>query len=187
MFCKCKSLPLTKRCLTCLLLHFDSVGLLLLCQHHYCDQLSTQHSLASSSELETKDLTTILSTTSKSRRSSSSQRDDASVLTKTSIISTTTTHTTRLHRIITDASNDETLIDVTTSIDALCLTKTNDDDDASDNFSIKSLDGDIIVTIILDSLDNATAIIKFIVNHINGIDLLVHNVSIGELRWEIST
>lgn len=166
----------------CLLLYFHFAGLLLLCQHHYCGEL-WMPSLASSSELETKDLTTVFPTTSKSRRSSSTQRDGATVLTKTSIISTTTTHSTRLHRI-TDTPSDETLIDTTTSIDALCLAKTTDGDDTSENYTIKSIDGDIIVTIILDRSENAIEIINFIVNHINGIDLLVHNVSIGEFSCE---
>jgi hypothetical protein len=53
-------------------------------------------------------------------------------------------------------------------------------DTADDNYSIQSISGDIIVTVILQRSDNATEIIKFIVNHINAIDLLVHNVSIGE-------
>lgn len=69
-------------------------------------------------------------------------------------------------------------MDATTSIDGLCLTK--DGADESDNYSIKSISGDIIVTIILRHSDNATEIIKFIVNHINEIDLLVHNVTIGK-------
>lgn len=141
----------------------SSTGILLLCQHHNCDELSTP-SLASSGELETKDLTT--TTVNSTAHLTVSQ-------TKTSAISTTTTHTTRLHRI-----TDETLIDVTTSIDSLCLARSDDDDD---NYSINSIGGDVIVTIILIRADNATEIIKFIVNHINAIDLLVHNVTIGEL------
>jgi hypothetical protein len=152
-------------------------GILLLCQHHHCDELSTSTpSLAStSSALQTKELTT--STVLKPQQNSSTD-----VLhTKTSIISTTTTHTTRLHRI-TATSNDETLIDVTTSIDGLCLTK-NADSDESDNYAIKSISGDIIVTIILHQSDNATETIKFIVNHINEIDLLVHNVTIGKFSF----
>lgn len=151
-------------------------GLLLLSQHHYCDELSNE-SLAPSAS---KDLTT-LSTSSKSPQKSSTQHDVPQ--TKTSTISTTTTHTTRLHRI-TVAPNDEALIDVTTSIDSLCLLKSFDADDTTDdNYSIKSISGDIVVTIILhQSTDNATEIIKFIVNHINEIDLLVHNVTIGESR-----
>lgn len=157
-------------------LTFSSTGFLLLCQHHYCE-LSTP-SLASSSVLETKDLTTILSTTFKS------QHDVPQ--TRTSVISTTSTHTTRLQRI-TVAPNDETLIDVTTSIDSLCLTKSYDPEDTNgDNYSIKSISGDIIVTIILHHSDNATETIKFIVNHINGIDLLVHNVTIGEFSKSIT-
>lgn len=152
-------------------------GLVLLSQYHYCDELSTQ-SLTPSSESTFKDFT-ILSTTSKSPQTSSTQRDLPQ--TKTSVKSTTTTHTTRLQRI-TVAPNDEALIDVTTSIDSLCLMKSYDADDTNgDNYSIKSISGDIVVTIILhQSTDNATEIIKFIVNHINEIDLLVHNVTIGE-------
>lgn len=134
-------------------------GILLLCQHCNCDELSTP-SLASSSELETKDLTT-------------TTVNSTAHQTRTSAISTTTTHTTRLHRV-----TDETLIDVTTSIDSLCLARSDDDDD---NYSINTIGGDVIVTIILTRADNATEIIKFIVNHINAIDLLVHNVTIGEL------
>lgn len=151
-------------------------GLLLLCQHHYCDELSTPSSLAPSSELAARDLTT----TSKPRETSSTQHDSA-LHTKTSAISTSSTHTTRLHRI-TGASSDESIIDVTTSIDSLCLAKSSDADaDTTDqNYSIKSISGDIIVTIILRQADNATEIVKFIVNHINEIDLLVHNVSLGE-------
>lgn len=137
------------------------IGILLLCQRHDCDELSTP-SLASSTELETKETL-----------SSSSIEPQAS----TSVTSSTTTHTTRLHRI-TDAPSDETLIDVTTSVDGLCLP----DDAAEDNYSITSIGGDIIVTIILHQSDNATEIIKFMVNHINAIDLLVHNVTIGESR-----
>lgn len=163
-------------------LTFFSTGFLLLCQHHYCE-LSTP-SLASSSVLETKDLTTILSTTFKSQQSLSTQHDLPQ--TKTSAISTTSTHTTRLQRI-TVAPNDETLIDVTTSIDSLCLTKSYDAEDTTgDNYSIKSISGDIIVTIILHHSDNATETIKFIVNHINEIDLLVHNVTIGEFSTSIT-
>lgn len=41
-----------------------------------------------------------------------------------------------------------------------------------------------MVTIILNQADNATEIIKFIVNHINEIDLLVHNVTIGEFAGD---
>lgn len=156
-------------------------GFLLLCQHHYCDELSTP-SLALSSELQTKDLTTILSTTFKPQENSSTQHDVPQA--RTSVISTTTTHTTRLQRI-TVAPSDETLIDVTTSIDGLCLSKQFDADDKSDdNYSIKSIEGDIMVTIILNQADNATEIIKFIVNHINEIDLLVHNVTIGEFAGD---
>jgi hypothetical protein len=153
-------------------------GILLLCQQHYCDEVSTSSpSLAPSlSALETKDLT---ASTIKPQQNSSTD-----VLhTKTSIISTTTTHTTRLHRI-TATSNDETLVDVTTSIDGLCLTK-NAESDEGDNYSIKSISGDIIITIILHQSDNATEIIKFIVNHINEIDLLVHNVTIGKFSFSI--
>jgi hypothetical protein len=98
--------------------------------------------------------------------------------TKTSVISTSTTHTTRLHRLSV-TPNDESVIDVTTSVDSLCAAKSYDTAD-DDNYSIKSINGDIIVTIILRRSDNATEIINFIVNHINEIDLLVHNVSIGE-------
>jgi hypothetical protein len=97
---------------------------------------------------------------------------------KTSFVSTTTTHTTRLHRVITATSNDETLIDATTSIDGLCLPREGGDE--NDNYSIKSIKGDVIVTMILRHSDNATEIIKFIVDHIKEIDLLVHNVTIGE-------
>lgn len=150
---------------TCLLSFF--AGVLLLCQHRNCDELSTP-SLASSSELETKDLTATTDNNSSPHE-----------VPWTSAISTTTTHTTRLHRI-TDAPNDETLIDVTTSIDSLCLARTHDDA-VDDNYSIQSIGGDIIVTIILHQSDNATEIIKFVVNHINEIDLLVHNVTVGEL------
>lgn len=154
-------------------------GLLLLSQHHYCDEISTQ-SLAPSSEATSKDFTAY-STTLKSPQKTSTQNDVPQM--KTSILSTTTTHTTRLHRVSV-APNDEALIDVTTSIDSLCLMKGYDADDATDDkFSIKSISGDIVVTIILQqSTDNATEIIKFIVNHINEIDLLVHNVTIGESR-----
>lgn len=158
--------PLTapnKQIIMCLLF----AGILLLCQHHYCDELLTSTpSLASS--------TSALEITSTSRQPLQNSSNDV----KTSIISTTTTHTTRLHPI-TAPLNDETFIDVTTSIDGLCLTKS----DESDNYSIKSINGDIIVTIILHQTDNATETIKFIVNHINEIDLLVHNVTIGEFSF----
>ena len=151
-------------------------GLLLFSQHHYCDELSIQ-SLSPPSESIIKDFT-IFSTTSNSPQNPTTQHDVAQ--TKSSIKSTTTTHTTRLHRI-TDAPNDEALIDVTTSIDNLCFMKGYDADDTGDNYSIKSISGNIVVTVILhQSTDNASETIKFIVNHINEIDLLVHNVTIGE-------
>lgn len=155
---------------------FPTAGFLLLCQHHYCE-LSTP-SLASSSVLETKDLTTILSTTFKSQQGPSTQHDVPQR--RTSVTSTTSTHTTRLQRI-NITPNDETLIDVTTSIDSLCLSKIYDADDMTtvDNYPIKTISGDIIVTLILHHSHNATETIKFIVNHINEIDLLVHNVTIG--------
>lgn len=154
-------------------------GILLLCQHHYCDELSTSTpSLAPSlSALETKDVTTLTTIQPKQNSSVDVQH------TKTSIISTTTTHTTRLHRI-TATSNDESLIDATTSIDGLCLTKSADNDE-NDNYAIKSISGDIIVTIILHQSDNATEIIKFIVHHINEINLLVHNVTVGKFSFFI--
>lgn len=148
-------------------------GILLLCQHHDCDELSTP-SLASSSELETKDFTSTTTTVN-----STSTTDHAVPQTRTSAISTTTTHTTRLHRI-TDAPSDETLIDATTSIDSLCLARTDDD-----NYSINSIDGDVISTIILHQADNATELIKFLVNHINAINLPVHNATIGELTADL--
>jgi len=105
---------------------------------------------------------------------------------ETSIVSSTTSHsttTTRLHRIPDSATvqSDEALIDITTVTDNLCLTKNYEPNDASDdNYALRTLNGDIVVTIILQQSDNATEIITFIVNHINGIDLLVHNITIGE-------
>lgn len=172
--------PLTTIVLICLL----SSGLLLLCQHHYCDELSTPSLVSSSSDSDNHDETTArLSTTFKTQSSLSAQNDEVP-LTKTSVVISTTTHTTRLQRI-TGAPSDEALIDATT-IDSLCLTRNYEADDTADeNYSIKSIGGDIIITIILNQSDNATEIIKFIVNHINGIDLLVHNVTIGE-RFPLS-
>lgn len=164
-----------RQCVCCHKFLFSlSAGILLLCQQHYCDELSTP-SLASSGELPTKGP----STTPKSQTNASSF-EHVEPLPKTSIISTTTTHTTRLHRI-SEVPSDEALIDVTTTIDGLCLSRSYDADDADgENYSIKSIGGDIIVTIILHQSDNATEIIKFIVNHINEIDLLIHNVTIGK-------
>lgn len=155
-------------------------GILLLCQQNNCDELSpSTPSLASSSSASTKDLDL---TTSTIKSTQNSSHDVLQM--KTSIISTTTTHTTRLHQVITATSNDEALMEATTSIDGLCLTK--DGADESDNYSIKSISGDIIVTIILRHSDNATEIIKFIVKHINEIDLLVHNVTIGKFLFLIN-
>lgn len=65
--------------------------------------------------------------------------------------------------------------------------KSYDADTAGENYSIQSLGGDIIVTVILHQTDNATEIIKFIVNHINEIDLLVHNVTIGKCSITFQT
>lgn len=101
-------------------------------------------------------------------------------LPKTSVISTSTTHTTRLQRI-NEVKSDEALIEVTTTTDGLCQPKGHDADDTTgENYSIKSIGGDIMVTVLLPQADNATEIIRFIVNHINEIDLLIHNVTIGE-------
>ncbi|CRL02040.1 CLUMA_CG015377, isoform A, partial [Clunio marinus] len=155
---------------------FYSLGILLLCQHHYCDELSTP-SLTSSSDLETKHLTTLISTTIKPQNSSSTTTRNELIQVKTSVVKTTTTHTTRLHRV-TNAPNDETILDVTTPIDGLCL-MTQFDEKFNDNYLINSINGDIIITIISHRSNNATEIIKFIINHINGIGLLVHNVTIG--------
>jgi hypothetical protein len=145
-------------------------GLLLLCQQHYCDELSTPSLASTSVASVTND-----SATSTTFRPPLNTSTTATNETKTSVISTSTTHTTRLHRISV-TPND---IDVTTSVESLCAAKSYDSAD-DDNYSIKSISGDIIVTVILRRADNATEIIKFIVNHINEIDLLVHNVSIGE-------
>lgn len=93
---------------------------------------------------------------------------------------TTVTHsnpllTTHLHHVV----NDESIIDVTNS----CLIKNepNNMHENVDGYSISTIiDGDITVVFILHQYDNATSMINFMVNHINEIDLLINNVTIGK-------
>lgn len=98
--------------------------------------------------------------------------------TKTSITSTSTTvtHSLRVDRV--EAGNDEILIDATTSLDGICLPKS----EGEQSYSVESIDGDIMVTTITSqqSSINATDLIKFIARRVNDIDLLVNGVTIGK-------
>lgn len=155
---------------------FLFTGILLLCQQHYCDELSTSSLASSTGEA----VTVLTSTTTTVSPPTNSSVVHVLPLPKTSIISTSTTHTTRLQRI-SETKSDEALIELTTTVDGLCQPKGHDADDTTgENYSIKSIGGDIIVTVLLPQADNASEIIRFIVNHINEIDLLIHNVTIGE-------
>lgn len=99
----------------------------------------------------------------------------------TTLPTTTVTHTpalhltTHLHHVV----NDESINDVTNP----CLIKNqpNSTHDNVDDYSISTIiDGDITVVFILHQHDNATSMINFMVNHINEIDLLINNVTIGK-------
>lgn len=126
---------------------------------------------ASASSVTTLKQNTVESLNKTTRRSE--------VETKTSITSTSTTvtHSLRIDRVEA-AANDEMLIDATTSLDGICLPNA----EGEQSYSVESIDGDIMVTIISShqSIHNATDLIKFIVRRVNDIDLLVNGVSIGE-------
>lgn len=120
-----------------------------------------------------------LTTTSTIQSTKSSNKTNG-IETKTSITSTTVTHSLRIVEAASSASaaNDESLIDVTTSADSICLPKNEGDQ----SYIVDSIDGDIMVTTIIShhSTNNATEIIRFIVKRINEIDLLVNGVTIGK-------
>lgn len=77
----------------------------------------------------------------------------------------------------TTVLNDESLIDVTVSVDTLCADKRYNV--AGKDYNIKVINGDITVSIVLSQSTNSAPIITFITNRINEKNLLVHNVSIG--------
>lgn len=142
---------------------------------------STLQSTASSSTISasTSSVMTLKQNTVQSLNQTTRRSE---VETKTSITSTSTTvtHSLRVDRVeaAAAAANDEMLIDATTSLDGICLPNA----EGEQRYSVESVDGDIMVTIITShqSSHNATDLIKFIVRRVNDIDLLVNKVSIGE-------
>lgn len=140
----------------------------MLCQHFHCEELLT-------SSVRTNEDVSISSSTTTLPSTTFSQQNETQ--TKHSVTSTTTIHTTRLHQVIVSQNQAQN----ETSIENLCFAKDIIVDDVGDhNFSIHSISGDIMVTIILHHSYNATEIILALVNHVNSIDLLVHNISIGK-------
>lgn len=78
-------------------------------------------------------------------------------------------------------NEDRSTNDQTTTIESLCSMKNADNLNSGDNdYSIETTNGDIIVTIILAKNDNISSTILFLVNHLNEIDLLSYNTTIGK-------
>jgi hypothetical protein len=150
------------------------LGLLLVCQKIYCNEISTP------SPARNDDIDELLTTLSMAdSQNSTTLNDNVDTQTRTSI--------TRLHPVTISNKNATTSVDddsVRTTTPQFDDTVCGDADDH--NYLIESIAGDVVVSLILHQSDNATAIIKFIVNRINEIDLLAHNISIGEFQFSFS-
>jgi hypothetical protein len=161
----------TKVQLKSVLSRFINAGLLLLSHHHVCYELSTSSAL-SNETIENDSVSNVLNAFELQNSSSHAQ-------TESSATANSTDDALHLYEVTSEPSN-RTLHENFT-IESVCQTESINTKDARDlNYSIKSIAGDIMVTIILRQSDNGADIIEFIVNHINEIDFLVHNVTIGE-------
>lgn len=97
---------------------------------------------------------------------------------ESSMTSTTTMQTTQLHKVSTPQNDNQ--------FKSLCFEKEiNVVDTIGHNYSVNSINGDIMVTFILHPSDIEIEIIREICIHVNGIDLLVHNVTIGTFKFLI--
>lgn len=159
-------------------------GFLIIFNQITCNEVSTPITVSFTEFVDVQEntlpTTTTLSSTQPTTVIPTTLQETTTLPATTTLPTTTVTHppapllTTHLHHVV----NDESIIDVTNP----CLIKNqpNSTHDNADDYSISTIiDGDITVVFILHQHDNATSMINFMVNHINEIDLLINNVTIG--------